>query len=281
VNRIWFDGQLHEGALAISAHDRGLTLGDGLFETILVLNGVALWRNEHLQRMQAGASQLGIRFPAMEIDTAIDALVAETMTHHVLRMTLTRGDGGRALSIDTGRFTLIGTLADFDPALQFKPISLRTTSVERNLSSPSSTIKTTSYIDQILAVREVVQHGCDEALMFNSKGRVACCATGNIFMVTGDELVTPSLDEGILNGIMRSQVIHAAKSAGMKVAERLVYSADLAKADAMFVTNSLRFIRPVVLFDDRHMALPKLVLETITPYLMNRQSEQISRQRQE
>ena len=281
MNRIWFDGKLHEGPVSLSAPDRGLSLGDGLFETILVLNGVALWRDEHMLRMHSGASQLGIHFPAQEINRAIDALVANTTTHHVLRLTLTRGASGRGLAANPDQPTFIGTLTDFDPDLQFQPMTLLTSRIERNLKSPTSSIKTTSYIDQVMAAREAMEQGFDEALMFNTKSRVACCTVGNIFLVVGDTLVTPSLYEGILNGIMRNVVIRAAKDAGLKVSERLVRIPDLDKADGMFATNSLRYVRPVVLFHDRPLAVPKLVLEKIRPYLLHRQREQISDMTQE
>lgn len=281
MNKIWFDGKLHEGAISLSAGDRGMTLGDGLFETILVLKGVALWRDEHMLRMQSGASQLGIVFPSQEINRAIDALVEKAMTHHVLRVTLTRGAGGRGLAGSPDKPTFIGTLTDFDPALQFQPMTLLTSRIERNLKSPTSSIKTTSYIDQVMAAREAAEQGFDEALMFNSKGRVACCSVGNIFLVFGNALVTPSLYEGILNGITRNVVLRAAKDAGLKVSERLVRLPDLDQADGMFATNSLRYMRPVVLFNDRPLAVPKLVMETIKPYLFNSQREQIANLKQE
>jgi branched-chain amino acid aminotransferase len=281
MNRIWFDGKLHEGAVALSAQDRGLTLGDGLFETILVLHGVALWRDEHMLRMQSGASHLGIAFPLRDINRAIDVLIEKAMTHHVLRLTLTRGAGGRGLAADSDQSTFIGTLTEFDPDLQFQPMTLLTSRIERNLKSPTSSIKTTSYLDQVMAAREAAQRGFDEALMFNSKGRVACCTIGNIFLVMDDTLVTPSLYEGILNGIMRNVVIRAAKDAGLKVSERLVRLVDLDRTQGMFATNSLRYMRPVVLFDDRPLAVPKLVLDSIKPYLLHRQREQISDMKQE
>ena len=133
----------------------------------------------------------------------------------------------------------------------------------------------------MLAAREAAEQGFDEALMFNTKGRVACCTIGNIFLVIGDTLVTPSLYEGILNGIMRNAVIRAARDAGLKVSERLVRLVDLDKAEGMFATNSLRYVRPVVLFNDRPLAVPKIVVEKIKPFLLHRQREQISDMKQE
>jgi branched-chain amino acid aminotransferase len=194
----------------------------------------------------------------------------------VLRLTLTRGAGGRGLAASSDRPTFIGTLTDFDRALQFQPMTLMTSRIERNLKSPTSSIKTISYIDQVMAAREAVNQDFDEALMLNSKGRVACCTIGNIFLVIDGTLVTPSLGEGILDGVMRSVIIDSAKDAGLKVSERMVRLADLDRADGMFATSSLRFVRPVVRFTDRPLALPTLVLEKIKPYLDDRLRAQIS-----
>jgi branched-chain amino acid aminotransferase len=275
MNRIWFEGKLHEGPLSISAHDRGLTLGDGIFETILVLNNVALWRDEHLSRMEAFAQQLQIAFPADEIGRAVDALIAKTNTHHALRLTLTRGAAGRGLAANAVHPTFVGTLTEFDPNLQFEAMTLFTSSIERNLKSPTSYIKTLSYLDQVMAAREAVDAGYDEALMFNTKGRVACCSIGNIFLVIDDELVTPSLYEGILNGIMRGAVIEAARYAGIKVRERLVRLADLDKAESMFATNSLRYIRAVKQLDDKHFIRAAKIMEKLLPVLHGMQQEQL------
>jgi branched-chain amino acid aminotransferase len=260
----------------MSAQDRGLNLGDGIFETILVLKGVALWRETHLSRMAAAAHELGLAYPADEIAQAVDALVRDAETHHVLRLTLTRGAGGRGLSANVDRPTFVGTLADFDPTQQFQPLTLVTSRIERNLKSPTSFFKTLSYIDQVMASREAVDQGYDEALMFNTKGRVACCTIGNIFLYIDGALVTPSLYEGILNGVMRNVVIDAAKYAGLKVNERLVRIPDLEKANGMFATNSLRYIRPVVLFNERRFAAPEAAFQKILPFLTMMEQEQIT-----
>jgi branched-chain amino acid aminotransferase len=276
VNKIWFEGKLHEGPVAISAHDRGLTLGDGIFETILVLNNVALWRKEHLIRMEAAAEALGISYPSNEISSAIDALISNTETHHALRLTLTRGAGGRGLAATIERSTFVATLTEFDPNSQFEAMTLGTSHIERNIKSPTSSFKTLSYMDQVMAAREAVERGYDEALMFNSKGRVACCSIGNIFLVIDGELVTPSLYEGILNGVMRNVIIQAASLAGIKVKQRLVRLADLDRAESMFATNSLRYIRAVKQLDDRQYVRAAVVTQKILPILHTMQQDQIT-----
>ncbi|RPH70219.1 MAG: hypothetical protein EHM74_05155 [Hyphomicrobiales bacterium] len=94
----WFNGAVGQGPIALDPRDRGLNLGDGLFETILAVNRVPLWANMHLARMQSAANELGIPFNRAAVDTGIAALLDRAGDgHQVLRVTLTRG-AGRAAS---------------------------------------------------------------------------------------------------------------------------------------------------------------------------------------
>ncbi len=244
MKRIWHRGGLMEGDIALSPFDRGLTLGDGLFETMLVLNGVALDLPQHLARLAASAECLGISFPQGEIAASVAALCKDVIAHHVLRLTLTRGSAGRGLATDTDDFTYLATLQPFNAALMFQPMALTLVSVCRNDTSDAARMKTTSYMDQILAAREAQSESASEALMPNTKGNVASATIGNVFLTFGDRLVTPSLDQGILPGIMRANVLALAGSAGFAVEERPVAAIELEKADGVFLTNALRFLCP-------------------------------------
>jgi branched-chain amino acid aminotransferase len=275
MRRLWHNDGLVAGKLALSADDRGLTLGDGVFETLAVTDGVALWRFEHIERMRAAAQLLGIRFPESRVEDALDALTSRLQGHHVLRLTLTRGDGARGLAGDTRKPTLIGTLQPFDLKLRFRPATVVISSVRRNLDSPASRLKTTSYVDNILAAREAQAKGVDEALMLNSASRVACCSIGNVFLVREDILVTPSLAEGILPGVMRASVIQLAKAAGIAVRERQVRPRELTDADAMFVTNSLRFLRPVTTCDGKRFLPRSKVIDQLVRGLLNMEQQQL------
>jgi branched-chain amino acid aminotransferase len=275
MKRVWLHSGLVTGNLALSAQDRGLTLGDGVFETLAVTKGVALWRFEHIERMRSAALALGIPFPEEMIENAVDALTYRARGSHVLRLTLTRGEGGRGLAGDIAKPTLIGTLVPFDEALRFQHMTIATSSVRRNLQSPATRIKTLSYIDNVLAAREAAQAGADDALMLNTAGRVACCSIGNIFLEKDGCLVTPSLSEGILPGVMRAAILRMAVQAGIMLKERQVKVADLANADCVFVTNSLRFIRSVSRCDGKRYATRSKLVDRLAQGLLNTEQEQI------
>ena len=246
MSRTWFNGNLVDGALAVDRGDRGLLLGDGLFETVLVLNAKPLWGNMHFARLEASAHELGIGFDRDVLDDALEELLdGAPKSHRVLRVTLTRGSGVRGLAANGGSPSLLLTLDPFDPALMFRPVALSTTAIRRNPMSLSCRLKTLSYVDNIAAAREAAAHGMEDALMLNTEGHVACTTIANIFLLKNGTLVTPARDQGILTGVTRQTLIHSAAHLGMAAEERAVAPEELMEADAVFLTNSLRFIRPV------------------------------------
>jgi branched-chain amino acid aminotransferase len=275
MKRIWFNSKLIKGKLPLSSHDRGLTLGDGLFETLAVRDGVPLWRFEHMERMRLSAATLGIPFPETDIENGIDALTYKAKGHHVLRLTLTRGEGGRGLAGEIRKPTLMGTLDPFDGQLRFQPAKLMTSAIKRNLHSPVSHMKTLSYMDNVLAAREAAVVGADDALILNSAGRVASSTIANIFLEKEGMLFTPALAEGILPGVMRAAVIRAAKHIGIQVKERQVKPADMVNADGLFLTNSLRFIRPVAMLDGKRYAPRSKIVDGLSRALLNAETEQL------
>lgn len=259
MSRVWFNGALTDGPLALERSDRGLLLGDGLFETILVVKRKPLWGNMHFVRLESAAQELGIPFDRDGLDDAVaEVLEGAPQSHQVLRVTLTRGGAARGLGADGETPSLLITLDPFDPALMFKPVSLVTASIRRNPQSVSARLKTLSYIDNIAAAREAVAQGAEDALLLNTKGHVACSTIANVFLLKGRKLVTPARDQGILTGVMRQALIHNAGHLGLSVEERVVKPAELRKADAVFLTNSLRFIRPVAALDGTELATADL-----------------------
>jgi branched-chain amino acid aminotransferase len=259
MSRVWFNGALTDGPLAVDRSDRGLLLGDGLFETILVVNRKPLWGNMHFVRLESAAQELGIPFDRDGLDDAVaEVLEGAPQGHQVLRVTLTRGGGLRGLGADGTTPSLLITLDPFDPALMFQPVSLVTASVRRNPQSVSARLKTLSYVDNIAAAREAAAQGAEDALLLNTKGHAACSTIANLFLLKGGTLVTPARDQGILTGVMRQALVHTAARLGLAVEERVVKPAELKKADAVFLTNSLRFIRPVTALDGRALATADL-----------------------
>jgi len=241
----WYDGQLSETPLQpFDLTDRGLTLGDGLFDTSLARAGKVFRRDAHLARFAAGAATLGIPLKIDDAALALDAL-AQSIGDGALRITLTRGGGARGLRIpDNPKPIFFGAATPARGDLIFSSLVLAATAIRRNETSPSSRIKTLNYLDAILANQDAQSKGADEALFENGAGHVACAATGNLFAIFGTRLVTPPLSDGVLAGTMRALILELAKACCLQPAEESLPLAECYKADAVFVTNSLRLLAP-------------------------------------
>jgi branched-chain amino acid aminotransferase len=246
LSTVWFNGQFVDAALPLDPHDRGFLLGDGVFETVAVINHKPLWLDEHLQRMSHAAAELGITFNAEGLFAGLGAVLKKSQAQfEVLRISLSRGKTSRGLAGNGASPSLLITLDEFAPQNLFQPCRLKVSQVRRNEFAPSSRLKTLSYIDGIAAAREVVADA-DDALMLNTRGHVASSTVANIFLLHGNELVTPSLNQGILSGITRRVLLDSARSLGFSPIEKTVLLEDLFRADAVFLCNSLRLIRPVM-----------------------------------
>lgn len=243
MSAVWFNGTFIEGTLPLDAHDRGFLLGDGVFETVSVINHKPLWLDDHVQRMARAATELGLPFNAEALFAGLTEVLKKSAAQcEVLRITLSRGKAARSLAGDGASPSLLITLDEFATQNLFQSCRIKVSQVRRNEFAPSSRLKTLSYIDGIMAAREVAADA-DDALMLNTSGHVASSTVANVFALHGDALITPSLDQGVLPGITRRILLD--KKLGFKPVERAVPLEDLVRADAVFLCNSLRFIRPI------------------------------------
>jgi len=234
--------------------DRGLLLGDGLFETLLAVDGAVRHVEAHLDRMAAGCEALGLPEPdrdeARDLIGSAPAKAGLTAGRAAVRLTLTAGSGGRGLDRpDAPVPVLFAAAASAPPA--GAPASAIVATVRRNEGSPASRLKTLSYLDSVLARAEARAAGADEALMLNNHGRLACASAGNLFWLDGNVLATPALDCGVLAGLARGRVLAAAGGLGLEAREVRVGIQALATASAVFLTNSLTGVRPLVSLDGR------------------------------
>lgn len=230
---------------AVSALDRGLLYGMGLFETIGVYGGSPADPDRHLSRLFASARELGLEVPFSQGDLA--GMVRRTAVENGLerggvRLTLTAGTdpGGPVVSIAARE-------SPYRPDQYLEGIRAGFSSIRRNQHSPLVRHKTLNYLENILARREAGSAGWGEAFFLNTLGNLAEGAVSNIFLVKGGKVVTPDLASGVLPGITRRRVIEACAGAGLPVEERVVRPAELIRSGECFVTNSLMGVMPVVL----------------------------------
>lgn len=246
--RIWLDGRLVDQSEAtVSVFDHGLLYGDGCFEGIRVYGGRIFKLASHLQRMYRSAEMLRLE-PTYSIDD-IDAATRETVAANgiengYIRLVFTRGVG--TLGLHPFLCPRAGTIIIADSIKLYpqelydagmKVIVAERPRVPIDCLDPS--IKSLNYLNNILAKIEAIDANVLEAIMLNTEGYVSECTGDNLFLVTGDRLVTPPTGAGILHGITRKFVIEElAPALGLSVEEKMFKLPELLAADELFLTGT-------------------------------------------
>ncbi|MGP2436421.1 aminotransferase class IV [Streptomyces sp. JW3] len=247
--RIWLDGGLREAESArVSAFDHGLTVGDGVFETVKAVDGRPFALTRHLDRLARSARGLGLPEPDLdEVRRACAAVLeANPMPLGRLRITCTGGQG--PLGSDRGDHgpTLLVALG----ATTRRPDATTVITVPwtRNERGALTGLKTTSYAENVVALARARERGASEALFGNTVGRL-CEGTGsNVFVVIDGEIHTPPLAAGCLAGITRALTVEWTGAVETDLPLDV-----LERADEIFLTSTLRDVQAVHRVDDREL----------------------------
>ena len=262
------DAGLHERDDAVvSAFDHGMTVGDGVFETLKVVEGVPLALTRHLDRLARSCAVLGLQQPDAEgIRAAIGDVIAsepEAARLGRLRVTCTGGVGPLASDRTPGAGTTIVAINPMQPW----PATTSAVVVPwvRNERSAVVGAKTTSYAENVVALAWAHERGYSEGLFLNSVGSM-CEGTGtNIFAVINQQVVTPPLSTGCLAGITRELLLEWGLAS-----ERKVSLAELESADEVFLTSSTRDVHPVTKLGEREWALPGEITKALSARFVRR-----------
>ncbi len=256
----------------VPVNDRGFMYGDGLFETMRVINGRPFRFAQHLERMVRGADYLKIPLPFThkELEKIAAQLIEKNeMTDAVLRITLTRGSGERGYTpAHTEKPLLVMTLHPLpaqrdDSGLRW---SMITSSYHIPASGAISSFKTTSKILHVFARIEAHERGADEALLLNTNGEVAETAGGNIFWVFQDKICTVPTGRGVLPGITRAVVLEVCQALGLETNKRVIKPQHLRNTEGIFVTQSVLGIVPILAFDGEAVRPSPLVDQIASAY---------------
>jgi len=244
---------LPEAQAVVPASDRGFLLGDGLFETVRVAGGKPFRFVQHLDRLARGAELLKIKLPftPQELEKFVGQLVERNqMPEAILRLTLTRGPGGRGYAPnDNGKPTIVMTLHPSPSPEKRVEWSLVTSPFRIPAADPLASFKTTSKILHVMARADAVERGADEALLLNTNGEVAETAGGNLFWIHDDTICTVPAERGVLPGITRAVVLEICQTLGLVTNERAIKPEALKNSKGIFITQSAMGIAPVVMFD--------------------------------
>ncbi|OUX73951.1 MAG: 4-amino-4-deoxychorismate lyase [Synechococcus sp. TMED90] len=242
----WINGHLSEAkTLGLPLTDRGLQLADGLFETVLVLNGDAQLLDAHLQRWQHSAALLGMAPPPSQswLHLLIQEGIAKADLNGpglagALRLNWSRGQAAeRGIGLPPGEpdrdahcfwLTLQRHHPCFTPAQAWISVE-----EQRNASSRLSRCKTFAYGQAIQARREAQTHGAELALLRNTSGELCCSDSANLLVRRQGQWITPPLSSGCLPGVMRARALEL----GLAVEAHL--GPDLQTGDLALLINSL------------------------------------------
>ena len=250
---IAFLGTERQAKPAVSVRDRSFLLGDGCFETLCVTDGQIEGANEHIALLRRSAETLSISgYPGDEtLLAALDEAASAAGSSASLRITLSRGAGGRGADAGEAQPLTVISLFPMMQSRPYAPLSAIISSIRRNETSPVSQIKSTNYADNLAARREAQSAGADEALLLNTQGRPACFAMANLFLAQPDgNWVTPPPSEGVRPGYMRGRVMAKLAERDTPCVERPIEVDELTVPNGrIFVTNSLWGLRLVASLD--------------------------------
>ena len=241
----WVDGAIvAAGTAAVSPVDHAIIVGDGVFETLKVVDGVPFALTRHLGRLKRSADGLGLTEPD---DVVVRAAVAETLAADPeagrLRITWSSGPGPLGSDRGDGPGTLL--VASSPGTVWPEVVRVHMCEWTRNERGALTGLKTTSYAENVRALEAAHRRGASEALLTNTQGRL-CEGTGtNVFLVVDGVLVTPPLSSGCLPGITRELVLELAD-----VVERDVDPREIAEASEAFLTSSTREVGAISAVDD-------------------------------
>ncbi|TBX70429.1 aminotransferase class IV [Flavobacterium silvisoli] len=274
-----FNGTIQDSDLQIRVSNRSFLYGDGVFETLKIVNNTILFFEDHYFRLMASMRIVRMEIPMSFTMEYLEAQILDLVrTQNLLesarvRLTVFRNEGGFYTPSDNSvSFAITAS------ELKNKAYVLSESSFEVDLYKDFSvskqlisTLKTNTKIIHITAGIFAKENQLDSCLLINEDKNVVEAINGNLFMLMGDKLITPPLTEGCLNGIMRKQVMALAKNTdNLVVSEESVSPFDLQKADELFITNVITGIQPITKYRKKEfeVSLSKKLVEQLNALIV-------------
>ncbi len=270
--RAWVNGQIltDPNSAAIVVTDHGLTVGDGVFEAIKVVEGRPFALTRHLDRLARSAAALGL--PAPDLGQLRDAvgevLAEEPLALGRVRITYTGGPAPLGSGRGDAPATKVVVAAPMDPA----PKTTAAASVPwpRNERGALAGVKSTSYAENVVALAEAARSGATEAVFANLAGHL-CEGTGsNVGYVVGGEVRTPTLGAGCLAGITRALLLE-----WYDVTEVDEPIEVLDSAEEIFLMSTTRDVQGVHRWNDRLLEAPGPVTSKLMDLWSAREAEDV------
>ena len=252
-----FDGKLVNVTHILTNENRGYKYGDAVFETIKVVHAKLLFWEDHYFRLMASMRIMRMEIPMHFTMEFLEAEILKTIESNSLlkksarvRLSVDRGDGGKYLPNEkTVSYNIVAESINED----FYSISTNSTYTvdlyKDFFITPGllSTLKTNNRAINVIGSIYAEENGWDNCLLLNTDKHVIEALNGNLFLVSGDTIKTPPLEDGCLKGIMRKQIIDIVLNSGDYILDESSISPfELQKADELFITNVIIGIRPIL-----------------------------------
>src|SRR5690554_65896 len=241
---------LENNGPTLEAGNRGHLYGDGLFESIRVLNGKPINMEVHILRLIEGMTVLKMRVPSFFTTAFFTERIQELIDHSNIkkggrvRLSIDRSRGGtyRPETNEVSYFIEVYPIETNDFILNNKGWEIDLYTSIRKENNILANFKTKNGLVYVMGAIEAKEKGLDDVLITNSKGGVLEGTSSNLFIVSNGILYTPGLDEGCLGGTMRMTIINLAIENGIKIYESSITPQNLLIADEMFLTNAINGI---------------------------------------
>ncbi|MDC1539587.1 aminotransferase class IV [Flavobacteriaceae bacterium] len=254
-----FNGELlSEQQAKLSVFNRGLAYGDALFETLKTLNGKILFWEDHYFRLMASMRILRMEIPMAFTPEFLESQILELLPQqesnsnsYRVKFTVFRKEGGfyAPLTNDVSYFI---TAQALDADLYLLNSSTYKVELFKDFYvTPGllSTLKTNNKVLNVLGSVYAKENKYQNCLLLNTNKNIVEALNGNLFLVKGNAIKTPPLEDGCLKGIMRKQVIEIIKKIpDYEFEETSISPFELQKADELFVTNVIQGLQPITAY---------------------------------
>lgn len=266
-----------ESKHSIEFSDRGFQYGDGLFETIEVLNGKPLFLKQHLQRLFQGCRKLLIPPPEISILSKEAFLISQHSNRAVLKLMVTRGSGGRGYrqpdNILPTRLFSLHPFPEYPEIYKIQGIAARFCEIRLGLNPFLAGLKHMNRLEQVMARSEWDSDEIQEGLMLDINGHVIEGTMSNVFLVKNNILYTPEIELCGVTGIIRNIVIQLANNNQISFIEKTITQEAINNADELFISNSIIGIWPIKRIADKQYKIGPLTKQLQALFLTFKQLE--------
>ena len=256
----------NEGTIAPTS--QAFMFGYGVFETLKVLKGKILFMEEHLERLEKGCRTLNISLNEEKskiVEDSYKLLKTKNIENGVLRISYSKGEDENYLVVSTRESSY--KKEDYERGFNITFSKLR-----KNENSILTYIKSNNYIENLFAKQVANERGFDEMLFLNTEENIAEGTSSNVFWIKDNIVYTPSIECGLLAGVVRQQVLRSLEGLRVKVRIGKFTKEDIMNSDEVFLTNSVMDIMPVSKIEDKTFNIGE---NTLTRDIINRYKELI------